>query len=112
MEEPMTRTVRREILQPASALVILSADWLVWLVGGYFGLEPASAAVLGGATVAGLSVWLIEGLTTDPLRAFARGLSTVAIVWVPGLVAGTVVGLLVLAWWLALRAVERRHGQS
>jgi hypothetical protein len=107
----MARTTRREILQPASAFAVLSADWLVWLIGDYFDLGLLSAAVLWGAAFAGVCVWLIEGLATHPVRAFAKALLAALIVWAPGLVAGTVIGLLALAWWLSVRMAERHHRQ-
>lgn len=107
----MARSVRSEILQPASAFVVVSADWLIWLIGDYFGLGPVSAAALSGAALAGICVWLIEGLTTNPLRAFVKGLLAVAIVWTPGLALGTSVGLLALAWWLSVRWAERHSDQ-
>ncbi len=107
----MARSVRSEILQPASALAVVSTDWLIWLIDTYFGLGPVSGVVLSGAAFAGTCVWLIEGLTTTPLRAFAKGLLAVAIVWAPGLAVGTSVGLLALAWWLSVRWAERHPGQ-
>lgn len=105
----MTQGLRREMLQPASALAVLGIDGLVWAIGDYFELGLGSTAVLWGAAFAGICVWLLEGLSTAPLRAFAKAVAAAIIVWAPGFVAGAVFGVVTFAWWLSLRAVERRR---
>lgn len=105
----MTRSTRREMLQPASAFALLSTDWLAWLIAGYFDLGLGAVGDLWAAGFAGICVWLVEGLTREPLRALVKALLAAAIVWTPGLALGTAVGLLALAWWLSLRAAERHE---
>ena len=105
----MASVSQRELLRPASATVIFALDGLSWLIGTFYELELFAPAAVWSAAFAGLCVWLLEGLGSDARTAFAKGVLAAAIVWVPGPILGTVVGLLALAWWGAVRLAERRE---
>lgn len=105
----MTLSSRRDFLHPASAAAILGSDWLAWLLSSFFELELFAPVLLWAGAFAGVSVWLVEGVVSDPVPAFAKGLLAAGIVWMPGLTLGTVVGLLALVWWLSVRLAERRE---
>jgi hypothetical protein len=109
VEAAMASLSRRELLRPASATAILALDWLSWLLGTFYELELFAPAAVWSAAFAGLCVWLVEGLGSDPRPALAKGALAAAIVWVPGLILGTIVGLLALTWWGAGRLAERRE---
>lgn len=102
-------SLRRDFLHPASAMAIVGLDCLSWLLSSFYEFEQYAPAVVWSAAFAGVCVWLVEGVVSDPLRALAKAVLAAMIVWLPGLIAGAVVGLAALAWWVSVRLAERRE---
>lgn len=96
-------------VHPLSALALALADWLVTGLNIATSMDAYWPVALGSGLFGALAiVWIERTLDEASSRAAAiKGACALALIALPFPLAGSVVALALLAWWLVDRLVHR-----